>query len=328
MTPTISVIMPVLNGERYIAEAIESICRQTCCDYELIVVDDGSTDRTREIVRGFSDRLTLKYLRHETNQGIARSINDGIGQASGAFITFLDHDDLWFPNFLGTQLAYLTAHPDVGMVHSDIQTIDAKGDVLEHSAAQCRGRSQPSGFVFRDLFMHSMICGNSVMIRKECFDRLGSFDESLRWADYHMWLRIARHYRIDYVGKVLTAYRQHATQCTRSDTGRPADEAPVALKSIERLLEDYPEVREELGEQTIRRRKASFYFDLAYGWFGKGELRNARLCLRRALRLWPTNVRYLAFYAATLLGRSQVMAAREAWRRLRGQTELATGVRG
>ena len=326
--PTVSVIMPVLNGERYIGSAIESIRTQTYADFELVVVDDGSTDRTREIALGFADRLNLKYVHHRLNQGITRSINDGLRRATGRCIAFLDHDDLWLPDFLETQLTYLESHPDVGMVHSDFQTIDGEGRVLEHSVAECRHRTRPSGFIFRHLFMDSLICGNTVVVRRECFDRVGLWDERLRWADYHLWLRISRHYKIDYVPKVLTAYRQHSTQNTRTNTSRPADEPPVAAQAIERLVEDYPEIRDEIGQRTIDRRLASFYFDLAYGWFSENELANTRLCLRRALRLWPTNVRYLGLYAATLLGRSPVKALKEAWRRLRGGAELAGGVRG
>lgn len=326
--PTISIVMPVLNGERYIAEALESIRSQTYRDYELLVVDDGSTDRTREIVMTFAGRMNVRIIRHETNLGITPSVNDGLRHASGKFVAFLDHDDAWLPEFLETQLAYLTTHPDVGMVHSDFRTIDGDGKVLEHSVARERKRTRPSGFVFRDLFMQSMICGNSVLIRKECFDRLGLWDERLRWADYHMWLRVSRHYRIDYVDRVLTAYRQHSSQCTRSNTSRPADEPPVPLQTLQHLVEDHPEIRDEIGQRTINRRMASFYFDLAYGWFSEGKLGNTRLCLRRALRLWPTNLRYLTLYAATLLGRSPVKAAREAWRRLRGGSALAGDLRG
>jgi glycosyltransferase involved in cell wall biosynthesis len=323
MTPTISIVMPVLNGERYIAEAIESICRQTYTDFELLVIDDGSSDRTREIALGFASRIDLKYVRHETNQGITRSVNDGLRHASGRYIAFLDHDDLWLPDFLETQLAHLTNHADVGMVHSDFQTIDGDGKILEHSVARERNRTRPSGFVFHDLFMQSMICGNSVVIRKECFDRLGLWDESLRWADYHMWLRVARHYKIDYIPKVLTAYRQHSSQSTRSNSTRPPDEPPVAAQAIEKLLHDDPDIRREIGARTIRRRMSSFYFDLAYDWYSAGQPANARLCMRRALRLWPTNPRYLGLYAATLLGRSRVQAARGAWRRLRGDASSA-----
>jgi glycosyltransferase involved in cell wall biosynthesis len=322
MTPTISVIMPVLNGERYIAEAIESICNQTFSRFELLVIDDGSSDRTREIVLSFSGRIDVKYLRHDVNLGIARSINDGLRRASGGFIAFLDHDDLWLSEFLETQLKYLTEHPDVGMVHSDIRTIDDEGKILEYSAAACRHRHQPSGFVFRDLFMHSMICGNSVLIRKECFDRLGLWDEGLRWADYHMWLRVARHYRIDYVPKVLTAYRQHASQDTRG-TIDPLVAKPIGVQTLEQLLEEDPRIRAELGDATVRRRLASLYFEVAYRWFELGDFVRARAGTRQALRQSPLNLRYLAAFLGTYLAPTRAKAARATWRRLRRGTALA-----
>ena len=330
MRAKVSVIMPVLNGERFIGEAIQSIVDQDYPNLEFVVVDDGSTDGTVEEIDRFRPKLDIRYVRHETPRGIAASVNDGLRHASGDLIGFLDSDDAWFPDFLKTQTKYLEEHPDVGMVHSDFQTTDVEGKVIEESVAVCRGRGlRPSGHVFPKLFMDSFIVGNSVLIRRECFDRLGMFDESLPWGDYHMWLRIARHYKIDYVAKVLTKYRQHQTQTTRSKTYERPDDPPLPLQAIEKLLADHPDIRQELGETTIRHRIASFYFDRAYGWFTGGEPINARLCVRRALRLWPTNPRYLTLYAASFLGPSQRRAARGAWRRLRGdQAPLTDGVRG
>jgi glycosyltransferase involved in cell wall biosynthesis len=325
MKPKASVIMAVLNGERFIDEAIQSIVDQTYKHCELVVVDDGSTDGTAARVRAFRDRIEIRYVRHDAPRGIAASMNDGVRHATGDLIGFLDHDDAWFPEFLETQTTYLEAHPDVGMVHSDFQTIDVAGSVIEASVAARRGRRRPSGHVFPQLFMDSFIVGNSVLIRRECFTRLGLFDESLHWGDYHMWLRIARHYKVDYVDRVLTKYRQHPTQSTRSTKSRRPDEPPVALRAIEKILGAYPEVRQELGERTIRRRTASFYFDLAYGWYTRGESADARVCLRRALHLWPTNLRYSMLYAATVLGPTHARAARTAWHRLRGRDVKAAG---
>lgn len=323
MKPKVSVIMPVLNGQRFIGEAIQSIAAQTYSNCELVVVDDGSTDGTAEKVRSFMDRLEIRYVRHERPQGIAPSMNDGIRHSTGDLISFLDHDDAWFPEFVSTQVGYLEANPEVGMVHSDFQTIDVEGKIIEASVAAARGRKRPSGHVFPALFMDSFIVGNSVMIRRECFDRLGIFDESLRWGDYHMWMRIARHYRVDYVDKVLTKYRQHPTQSTRSTTGERPDAPPVAMQAIQSILQLYPEIRSELGEQKVRHRFASFYFDLGYGWYSKGEAANSRVCLRRALQLWPWNSRYLKLYAATLVGPQ----ARQGWRLLTGRKPVS-GVRG
>jgi cellulose synthase/poly-beta-1,6-N-acetylglucosamine synthase-like glycosyltransferase len=329
MKPDVSVIMLVLNGERLIGEALQSIADQTYTDLEVVVVDDGSTDATPARVDAFRHLLRIRYVRHETPHGITASVNDGLRHASGDLIAFLDHDDGWLPDFLETQTSYLAAHPDVGMVHSDFQTIDIDGRIIEASVARSRGRRRPSGEVFRELFLDSFIVGNSALIRRECFERLGGFDESLRWGDYHMWLRIARHYRIDYVDRVLTKYRQHQTQSTRTSVGRTPDEPPVGLQAIDKLLEQDPGIRHELGAVTIRRRRASFYFDLAFGWYAQGEMGHARLCLRRALRLWPWNRRYLMLYAAALLGPTSRRAARAAWRRLRGRdADAPVGVRG
>jgi len=325
MTPRVSVVMAVLNGARFIDEAIQSIVDQTFKDCELVVVDDGSTDETPQRVEAFKSKLRIQYVRHDRPLGIARSMNDGVRHAKGELIGFLDHDDLWFPEFLATQTAYLDSHPDVGMVHSDFQTIDLQGEIIENSVATSRGRKRPSGHVFPRLFMESFIVGNSVLIRRECFTRLGLFDETLRWGDYLMWMGIARHYRVDYIDKVLTKYRQHSTQSTRDMAADPPSTPPAALKAIEKVLELYPEIHHELGARMIRRRMASLYFDRAYRWYSIDESANARTCVLQALRFWPTNPRYLAVLAATLLGPSQGRAARRMWRRITGRRADSVG---
>jgi glycosyltransferase involved in cell wall biosynthesis len=307
----VSIIMPVLNGERYIHIAIESILAQTYKNYELIIINDGSTDSTAERVQTFAGKLDLKVIRHATRQGVVPSMNDGLRVASGDYIAFLDHDDAWLPNMLATQVTYLQQFPGVGMVHSDFQTIDSEGHVIEESVALCRERIRPSGHVFRELFMDSFIVGNSVLIRRECFDQLGGFNRDLMWGDYHMWLRIARHYRIDYIPKVLVKYRQHANQETRSLPAR-LDRDPVAISALKKILEVYPEARQEMGEKTIRHRMAAIYFGGAYYWFERGEYRNVRMYLRKAIRLWPTNSRYCLLYAGSLLTPRLATALREA----------------
>jgi glycosyltransferase involved in cell wall biosynthesis len=325
MKPKVSIVMPVLNGEKYIREAIESILAQTYSSYELIVVDDGSNDGTRQTVDDLSHRLQVQYIFHPVSLGIAPSMNDGVRHASGEFIAFLDHDDAWFPNFLETQMSYLESHPETGMVHSDFQTTDVAGNILEASVAKSRKRNRPSGNVFPQLFMDSFIVGNSVLIRKECFARLGVFDESLRWGDYHMWLRISRHYRVDYVSQVLTMYRQHPAQSTRTNPGRATTVDSVGLQAIQKILELYPEVRQELGETLIDRRLASLWFDSAYSWWSQGASQNARLCLSKSIHLAPLNPRSYILYALSMLRREDAMATRKIWRRVRNAMSGATG---
>jgi glycosyltransferase involved in cell wall biosynthesis len=329
MNAKVSVIMPVLNGERFIDEAIQSIVDQTYKNVEVVIVDDGSTDRTYRRIQKFQTQVKICYVRHSVPHGIAPSMNDGVRHATGDLIAFLDHDDAWLPEFLETQTRYLEEHADVAMVHCDFQTMDVEGKIIEQSVATCRGRQRPSGYVFPQLFTDSFIVGNSVLIRRECFMRLGLFDESLRWGDYLMWLRIARHYKIDYVSRVLTKYRQHPTQSTRNMVADPPTDPPAAMKAIERVLELYPEIRKELGERAIRRRLSSFYFDRAYLWYCSNETAAARLCMQRALRLWPTNPRYLMLYSASLLGSVPGRSIRQVWRRVTGREPNPVGqVRG
>src|SRR4051794_26971943 len=107
MKPKVSVIMAVLNGERFIDEAIQSIVNQRYENTELVVVDDGSTDSTARHVDAFRGRIEIRYVRHESPRGIAPSINDGVRNATGDLISFLDHDDAWLPEFLAVQTAHL-----------------------------------------------------------------------------------------------------------------------------------------------------------------------------------------------------------------------------
>ena len=203
------------------------------------------------------------------------------------------------------------------MVHSDFQTTDADGNILQSSIAALRKPdARPSGDVFPRLFMDSFIVGNSVLIHRECFEKAGGFDESIRFGDYLLWMRIARHYKVDYVNQVLTQYRQHAVQNTQAMPVADPDQASVGLQAIKKILELYPDVRTELGEKTIGRRIAGLYFDLAYRWLWAGEFASVRLCLRKAIRHWPTHFMYYAVYAATFLPKSVLGHARKTWRRI------------
>lgn len=323
MRPKVSVIMPVLNGQRFIGEAIRSIVAQSYRPVELVVVDDGSSDGTRGIVESFAGAIELKYVRHESPLGIPQSMNDGIRHSTGSLISFLDHDDAWLPGFLETQWNHLRTHPATGMVHSDFQTTDVEGAILEPSVARSRNRIRPSGSVFQQLFMDSFIVGNSVLIRRECFDRLGLFDERLRWGDYHMWLRIARHYPVDFVPDVLTQYRQHPTQSTRSSPNTHPYKDSVPLQALAGILELYPEARAELGETAINRRLGGLYFELACTWWTKQHFANARTCLAKAIALDPWNRRSYVLYAATLLGPSLASKLHGAWRGLKERTSPA-----
>jgi len=304
--PKVSVVMPVLNGEKYIVEAIDSVLNQIHGNVELIVINDGSTDRTESILASYGNRI--RCIRHERNMGIVRSMNDGVEAASGEFIAFLDSDDVWLPEFLQLQLEHLQKNTDVGMVHSDFMTIDENGTVLEHSVAKCRNRGvRPSGDIYPALFMDSMICGDAVLIRRECFEKLGSFDENLRFGDYDMWLRIAKSYRIDYQDAVLTKYRQHSTQSHRNTERTVAVNVPpspdsCAVATLQKQLHLFPNVVREIGKGKIKRRLAQLNYEAALFWYERGIFQHARTCIVRSLRFRPSQLhRYLPVLMLTML---------------------------
>lgn len=299
MKPKVSIIMPVLNGHRYIALSVQSIAAQSYKNFELVVVDDGSTDETKSIVDGFRDRIRVQYIRHERSLGIPVSMNDGVRHAEGDLIAFLDHDDMWCPEMLEVQVGYLDENQDVAMVHSDFATIDPDGNVLEASMAQMRGRGRPSGIVFKELFMDSFIVGIGVLVRRECFDKYGYFDESMRFGDYHMWLRIAKNCRVDYIPRVLSKYRQHFKQSTRRAAAAHIEE-PVACVALKKILDSYPECQKEIGARKIRERLASIYFDQGYYAYKNAEFTPGRKAIARAIKQWPFCLKYYLLYGATL----------------------------
>src|SRR5262249_11717603 len=294
MKPKVSIITPVLNEEKYIAETIESVLAQTYPHYELIIVNDGSTDGTYSETKPYLDRI--KYVAHPTRKGVCAALNTGLAQVSGELVAFLDGNDLWLPDKLTLQVDYLEKNPDVGLVHSDYQTFNDRG-VIEESAVTCRNLSMPSGHVFKELFLRSFICANTVVIRKECCDRLGGFDETLYTGDIHMWLRIARYYKIGYVGKVLSKYRQHSTQFSR-DFDRSAE---CAIAVVKKISSDYPEIVNELGKNVIAKRIADIYFDTAYAHFTEGNFPSLRKAIVKAIRIWPWSYRYYLLYAVSFL---------------------------
>ena len=160
----VSVIIPVFNGEKYLAEALHSVSTQTYCPAEVIVIDDGSTDRTRDIARSFAN---VGYI-YQKNQGVAVARNTGIGASNGHFIAFLDHDDYWTPNKLEVQMNYLVAHPDVNLVMTHERI------VLE------KGIEKPS-WLREELLTgdHPGFRLGTAVLRRHVFDQIGLFNPEL-----------------------------------------------------------------------------------------------------------------------------------------------------
>jgi glycosyltransferase involved in cell wall biosynthesis len=246
MTPQISVIIPSYNYGRYIGGTIESVLRQTFADWELLIIDDGSTDQTRDVVQPYLDdeRVSFHPIDHG---GVSAAKNAGIQMARGAFVAILDADDRWLPTKLEKQLSLFGSRPELGVVYSRRLLIDAQGRPLQYT--------QPTlyrGNILEAIFQTNFVCQSTAMIRRDVFEDVGLFDERYPPVeDYDLWLRIARWYPFDYVDEPLVEYRVgHASLSTRY-----ADRLLIALEIMERFLSDQ-RGRELISPATVRTAKA------------------------------------------------------------------------
>ena len=172
-SPLVSVVIPVLNGACFIGKAIESIQKQSFKDLEIIVVDDGSTDNTQQVVKELTPAVNIRML-HQDHAGPARSRNRGIHLARGQFVALLDCDDLWLPEKLELQLGVMNNKPDVGLVHSDFEVINPEGQILHRVKA--RFSKDPLAQAFQG---GHVALPSTLLIRKSVLDKTHGFDPHL-----------------------------------------------------------------------------------------------------------------------------------------------------
>ncbi|HUL00885.1 MAG TPA: glycosyltransferase family A protein, partial [Nitrospirota bacterium] len=188
----ISVIIPTYNSDKYICEAIDSVLSQTCKDYEIIIIDDGSTDNTKNLIA--ENYPTVRYF-YSKNKGVSSARNIGISIAQGEFIAFLDADDKWLPEKLEKQLALFENDHQVGMVFTENYYFD------EHGLKEIKifkRKLLMYGNIVRNIFLNSYVVTSTVMVRKSVFDDVGLFEEGLAIAeDDNMWMRICLKNRIE-----------------------------------------------------------------------------------------------------------------------------------
>jgi glycosyltransferase involved in cell wall biosynthesis len=200
--PKVSVVIPTYNRSFLLEKAIVSVLEQTFTNYEIIVVDDGSSDNTRQVIDKFAGRVRYYY---QENGGPSSARNRGIQAAMGEYIAFLDSDDVFFPEKLETQARALDENQEYGMVFSHAVTMDEEG----HPAGSS-WKGVMSGWIYpRNLFIKNcMIATPSVMVRASVFERVGVFDESLSLCeDLDLWRRIARRYPVLQICRPLVKVR-------------------------------------------------------------------------------------------------------------------------
>lgn len=213
--PLVSVVIATYNMARYLPFAIRSVLRQTYKNLEVMVVDDGSTDDTLEVMAPFLDDTRVRYVVQE-NKGQAAAKNRGVRESRAAFIAFLDADDMWALNKLELQLPLFSRSETVGVVYSRYICIDEMGRELSRDNIELfRGR------VSGPLLIRNFIGFGTSIVKKECFDRLGCFKENLRMGiDYDLWLRFSTRYDFDYTDQPLLYYRLWSGQMSKNVKAR------------------------------------------------------------------------------------------------------------
>jgi glycosyltransferase involved in cell wall biosynthesis len=204
--PLVSVVIPVFNGSIFLREAIDSVLNQTYKNIEIIVVDDGSTDDTQNIMRSYSN-LIRGY--HKKNGGTASALNFGIQKMNGDWFAWLSHDDLWTPDKIEMQMQFHNYHSYFLGSYTNWIKVDAEKKILEYHYCPSLDKSTK----YRDLFLGNFIAGDTVIIHKKIFDEIGFFNEKYRVTqDYDMWLRIIHKYNLGLISEPLTYIRFHPNQ--------------------------------------------------------------------------------------------------------------------
>ncbi len=268
---TISVVIPAFNSERYIAEALEAVLRQTLQPHEIIVVDDGSTDRTREVVQKFENRV--KYI-YQDNAGSGKARNTGTRNAKGELIAFLDSDDVWAEDHLEGLCRALVKEPEAALAYGARKWIDKNGNPVKDESGQTR---YPSGWIFNELFNANYIGSTSAVVaRKRALLKVGGFNESpvFRNAqDYDLWLRIAAKFPIVSEPNVVFHYRRHDSNRTLDNRRRILGNL-AALKNAVHLIETGKvNPKNKPGKIDIKSRMTKSYKEAVLSLFWCGEYR-------------------------------------------------------
>jgi glycosyltransferase involved in cell wall biosynthesis len=279
--PTISVIIPAYNATRTILETIHSVQQQTVSDFEMIVINDGSTDALLAELETVSDPR-LKVFSYD-NGGLSVARNRGLAHATGEFIAFLDADDLWTPDKLELQLAALQRHPQAGVAYSGTYYMDELGQSFHIDQ-----NVSLSGNVYANLLVSNFLAhGSNPLIRRTAIDSVGEFNPAVSGAaDWDYWLRLAANWEFVAVPKAQIFYRQSSS----SMSSKVEFMERCQLEVIEQAFDRAPARLQHLKKQSL----AKIYQYSVQLYIARTEdaegIRRARQKLRTAIQLYPPMV--------------------------------------
>lgn len=285
--PSVSVVIPCFNTERYIAATLRAVLAQAGAALEVIVVDDGSTDGSAALVeREFPQARLIR----RTNAGVAAARNAGIAAATGDWVAFCDADDIWLPGKLAAQFEAMAAAPGCRMSYTAWHVwVSAEPEpdpaLLLQLAAERAGAKWmgATGWLYPELLLDCVVWTSTVLVQRSLLVEIGDFDTSLRIGeDYDLWLRASRLTRIERVARPLALYRQHPASITRS-APRANYKGLVVQNALARWGYAGPDGR-RMDEGAVRRMLAKTWSDYAAAQLAAGERAGARASVREALR--------------------------------------------
>lgn len=300
--PRVAILLTCYNHLRHLKIAMDCIREQTFTDYEVIALDDGSTDGTREWLTEFkaaNPAFPLRLEFNEKNLGTYGTLNKGLSLATAEFIAEYNDDDVWLPTKLEKQVAMMDAHAEIGLVHTSGWFIDDDGNKLEENPLGFPWPKTGTGDVLHELVPHNKIIASSVLARRECFDTVGNFNESYFGSgDWEMWYRIAERYHIGHIDEPLTLYRVHAGSASHHTQRVIDDDRRIREWMLPRLL-SYTERGWDRGQ--VRRQVAHQYACIGTDSVWSGNAKKGRAMYLKSLKVMPWRLKSALRYLVSFL---------------------------
>ncbi len=293
--PRVSVLLTCYNHLDYLPVAYQSVLDQTFQDFEIIALDDGSTDGSREWLTAHAERARVIF--NERNLGTYGTLNVGLDAATGEFIAILNDDDVWRPDKLARQVEMLDAFPRIGLVHTDGYFIDGQGQERHDSPLGFDFPRTETGDVIGALIRANSIIASAVVARRQCFDDLGGFNPAYFGSgDWEMWYRIAETWEVGYIAEPLTLYRVHGANASHKLDRIWRDDL-VLRRWIEPRIDSY---KGRIPADELQRLQAHNYACLGTVEVLVGDPVRGRQAYRESLRLepsrWKSRARIIASY--------------------------------